>query len=80
MEFGTIREQIMNLSPEEQARLMSELGPGLCGSVMQNPQLMEMMMERCSRMMMTNPAMREAARRMMDQMMGRMTEEGKQNG
>lgn len=78
MHFEALREAIRNLTPEDRARLMSELGPELCGSIMGNPRLMEQMMPRCEEMM-KDPELQQAMRSMMERMMRWMMSGGKPN-
>jgi DNA-binding transcriptional regulator YbjK len=73
MNVETIREAILNLSPPDRARLMAEVGPELCQSVMQTPGLMERMMPRCEEMMQ-DPELQKSMRPMMERMMKTMME------
>jgi len=67
-----IRKAILQLTPEQWARLMTEVGPDLCRSVMQNPEIMAQMMPRCQETMMKNPELMKAMRPMMERMMQSM--------
>ncbi len=66
-----IRDAILQLTGEQRARLMAEVGPDLCRSVMQNPEIMAQMMPRCEEMMM-DPDLRKIMSPMMERMMKNM--------
>ena len=73
MDIATIRESILNLTVEERAQLMVEIGPDLCRAVMQTPDLMQRMMPRCEEMMQDadiQRIMRPMMERMMENPMG----------
>jgi hypothetical protein len=63
-----LRDAILQLTPGERARLMAEVGPDLCRSVMANPALMMEMMPKCQEMM-KDPEIMKAMRPMMERMM-----------
>ena len=63
-----IRDAILQLTSEQRGRLMTEVGPDLCRSVMGNPALMMEMMPRCQEMM-KDPEVMKAMRPMMERMM-----------
>jgi hypothetical protein len=63
-----IRDAILQLTPDERARLMAEVGPELCRSMMGNPALMIEMMPGCQNMM-KDPEVIKAMRPMMERMM-----------
>jgi hypothetical protein len=63
-----IRDAILQLTPGERTRLMAEIGPDLCRSVMGNPALMMEMMPKCQEMM-KDPEIMKAMRPMMERMM-----------
>lgn len=79
MDFEAIRDAVRNLSEADRARLMAELGPELCRSVMQSPDFMERMMPRCEEMMQ-DPEVRKFMYPMMQRMMPWMMGGGKQDG
>ncbi len=79
MDFQAIQEEIRNLSVEDQVRLMVELGPRLCRTMMQSPDGMQRMMSACEAMMQ-DPEMKKFMQPMMQRMMGRMMSGGSQNG
>ena len=66
-----IRDAILQLTPEQRARLMAEVGPDLCRSVMGNPALMMEVMSGCGKMM-RGPEFMKAMRPMMEHMMANM--------
>ncbi len=76
MEFEALRDAIRNLSLADRARLMSEVGPELCSSIMRDPNLMKQMMPRCEEMM-KDPQMQQVMRSMMQRMMAWMMSGGK---
>lgn len=63
-----IRDAILQLTPEQRARLMTEVGPDLCRSVMGAPALMMEMMPRCQEML-RDPEVMKTMRPMMERMM-----------
>lgn len=74
-----IRDAILQLTAEQRARLMREVGPDLCRSVMQNPEIMAQMMPRCEEMMM-DPDVRKGMGLMMERMMANMMPGGPRHG
>jgi hypothetical protein len=64
-----IRDAILKLTTEQRARLMTDVGPDFCRSVMGNPALMMEMMPRCQEMMTKDPEVMKAMRPMMERMM-----------
>lgn len=66
-----VRDAILQLTPEQRARLMAEVGPELCRSVMANPALMTEMMPKCQELM-KDPEVMKAMRPMMEGMMRSM--------
>lgn len=68
MDLATIRESILNLTVEERAQVMAEVGPDLCRAVMETPDVMQRMMPRCQEMMQDTEIQR-IIRPMMEQMM-----------
>ncbi|NWG13453.1 MAG: hypothetical protein HXY20_07975 [Acidobacteria bacterium] len=79
MDFDAIRNAIRNLSAEDRARLIAELGPELCRAAVQAPGFMERMMPQCEEMM-RDPELQKLMRPMFQRMMERMMGGGKQNG
>lgn len=74
-----IRDGILQLTAEQRARLMTEVGPALCQAVMQNPEIMAQMMPRCEEMM-TDPDVRKGMGPMMERMMANMVPGGPRHG
>jgi hypothetical protein len=74
-----IRDAILQLTAEQRAQLMTEVGPDLCRSVMQNPEIMAQMMPRCEEMMM-DPDVRKGMGPMMERMMANMMPGGPRHG
>lgn len=66
-----IRDAILQLTPEQRADLMTQVGPDLCRSMMGSPALMMEMMPRCQEMM-KDPEVMKAMRPMMERMMQNM--------
>ena len=62
-----IREAILALTSQDKARLMAEVGPDLCRSVVENPESMKQMFPRCEEMM-RDPDVQKVMRPMMEQM------------
>ena len=74
-----IRDAILLLTVEQRAQLMTEVGPDLCRSVMQNPEIMAQMMPRCEEMMI-DPDIRKSMGPMMERMMKNMMPGGSRHG
>lgn len=74
-----IRDAILQLTAEQRARLMAEVGPDFCRAVMQNPEIMAQMMPRCEEMM-TDPGVRKSMGPMMERMTEYMTPGGPRHG
>jgi hypothetical protein len=68
MKLEEIKKAILSLSPEDRLRLMQEVGPELCESMMGNPDAMGEMMPRCRDMMGRHPGMMTRMREMMSGM------------
>lgn len=66
-----VRDAIRALSPEDQAQLMLDMGPELCSSVMQRPEMMQQMASRCEEMM-RDPEVQKVMRPMMERMFSSM--------
>lgn len=66
-----VRDAILELTLEQRGRLMAEVGPDLCRSMMGNPALILEMMPRCQEMM-KDPEVMKAMRPMMERMMESM--------
>ncbi len=75
-----IRDAILKLTTEGRIRLMTEVGPDLCRSMMANPALMMEMMPRCQEMMTKDPEVMKAMRSMMEGMMKNMMTGGPWHG
>ncbi len=58
MKIEEIKQAILKLSPEDRLRLMQEVGPELCESMMVNRDAMAEMMPRCREMMSKHPERR----------------------
>ena len=71
MKVEEIKKAILELSTEERMRLMREVGPELCESMMGNPDAMAEMMPRCREMMAWHPGMMGRMQEMMSHMDGR---------
>lgn len=72
MKFEEIKKAILGLSTEDRLRLMREVGPELCESMMGNPDAMAQMMPQCREMMGRHPKMMARMREMMSGMCGPM--------
>lgn len=70
MEFEEIMKAILGLSAEDRLRLMREVGPEWCESMMSNPDAMAQMMPQCREMMGRHPEMMARMREMMSGMCG----------
>ena len=68
MKFEDIKKALLELSPEDRRRLMQEVGPALCESMMSNPEVMTEMMPRCREMMGRHPEMMARMQEMMSGM------------
>jgi hypothetical protein len=68
MKLEEIKKAILKLSSEDRVRLMQEVGPELCESMMDSPDAMAQMMPRCRDMMGRHPEMRARMREMMSGM------------
>lgn len=79
MTVEEILEQIRSLSPEDKAHLMKALGPEMCSSLMNSPQVMAEMMPRF-REWMQDPAIQRTMSAMMRQMMQTMMTGEERNG
>ena len=70
MKIEDIKKAILELKPEDRMRLIMDIGPELCESVMGNPDTMAQMMPRCREMKRKHPDMMKRMRDMMSQMGG----------
>lgn len=70
MNVEEIKKAILELSPQDRLRLMQEVGPELCESMISNPDAMTQMMPQCGEMMSKHPEMRARMREMMSGMCG----------
>ena len=52
MKRETLKQAILDLSPEEKILLMKEIGPALCDAVLSRTGAIEEMMPMCGEMMM----------------------------
>ncbi len=75
-----IRDAILKLTTEERTRLMTEVGPDLCRSMMANPALMMEMIPKFQEMMTKDPEVMKAMRPMMEGMMKNMMAGGPWHG
>ncbi len=69
--LADVRDAIRALTPEDQAQLMLDMGPELCLSVMQRPEMMQQMGSRCEEMM-RDPELQKVMRPMMERMFSSM--------
>jgi hypothetical protein len=65
MKLEQIKKAILELSPEDRLRLMRQVGPELCESMMSNPDAMAQMMPECRERMGRHPEMMARMREMM---------------
>jgi hypothetical protein len=72
MKFEEIQKAILGLSSEDRLRLMREVGPEWCESMVSSPDAMAQMMPRCREMMGRHPGMMVRMREMMSGMCGPM--------
>ena len=77
MKVEEITKAILELSPQDRLRLMRQVGPELCESVMGNPDAMAEMMPRCKEMMGRHPDMMARMREMMAGMCGPQGQAGR---
>ena len=70
MTLEEVKKAILDLSAEDRLRLIREVGPELCESMMSNPEAMAEMMPRCREMMSRHPEMMARMRQMMSGMCG----------
>lgn len=65
MTLEELKKAILALSPQDQLRLLQEVGPQLCASVMGNSDAMAQMRPQCREMMSRYPKMMARLRQMM---------------
>ncbi|HOL94606.1 MAG TPA: hypothetical protein PLH79_09685 [bacterium] len=65
MKREELEQAILELPPEEKIRLMKDIGPVLCDTLMSRPGAMEEMMPLCRKIMADRPKMMARMREMM---------------